>query len=299
MEVTTKSRAELKARFVKNSIPTETDFANLIDGLVNLQDDGVLKAPGNPLSIQADGENSGPQKVLNLYTSLKDANPAWSLSLNPRSDANNASSARPGFNLGDGSGASRLFIDRTSGNVGLGTITPGAKLEVNGSLTANGATALNGAVTIGSTQAPQPLTVSGSTTLNGNVGIGTPSPNAKLEVKGGQTILEQQAWQNAALVNLWANYEAGYNTTQYFKDSLGIVHLRGLIKGGIVSVNYNDAGLAFTLPVGYRPPYRQLHSVCTHPNAIGRVDITSDGRVIVLAGNNLWVSLDGIYFRVA
>ena len=156
MEVTTKSRAELKARFVKNSIPTENDFANLIDGLVNLQDDGVVKAPGNPLSIQADGESSGPQKVLSLYTSLKDANPAWSLSLNPRSDANNASSARPGFNLSDGSGASRLFIDRTSGNVGLGTITPGAKLEVNGSLTVNGSTTLNGNVGIGTAPIDNP-----------------------------------------------------------------------------------------------------------------------------------------------
>ena len=117
-------------------------------------------------------------------------------------------------------------------------------------------------------------------------------------MKGGQTILEQQAWQDAVLVNNWVVYDSSFNPAQYFKDSQGIVHLRGLIKGGTVSVDYNNAGLAFTLPEGYRPPYRQLHGVCTHPNAIGRVDILSDGRVIVQAGNNLWVSLDGISFRV-
>jgi hypothetical protein len=53
--INTKSRPDLKAYFVKNSIPTESNFADLINGLLNQKDDGVVKLANTPLSIEAVG----------------------------------------------------------------------------------------------------------------------------------------------------------------------------------------------------------------------------------------------------
>jgi cytoskeletal protein CcmA (bactofilin family) len=101
----------------------------------------------------------------------------------------------------------------------------------------------------------------------------------------------EEAWIVPAFMNSWTNYDTTYNPAGYFKDSLGIVHLRGLVKNGT-----NNTTI-FTLPVGYRPSNRELQAVQTNPNTIGRVDILADGQVTVVSGSNVWVSLDGITFR--
>lgn len=127
MDINKKNRSDLKSYFVKNSIPTESNFAELIDGMLNQKDDGIVKLPGDPLSIEA-GDPAGLQKVINFYTKLQDANPSWSLQLNPRTDPNAASKA--GFCVVDGAGAARLFIDKATGNIGMGTLAPIAKLDI-------------------------------------------------------------------------------------------------------------------------------------------------------------------------
>jgi hypothetical protein len=132
MEVNTRNRAELRSYFVKNSIPTESNFAELIDGQLNQKDDGLVKLPGNPLSIEAAGDNTSPKKALNFYRNFSDPNPDWTLSLNPRSDPNNAASAKAGFTISDGEGNHRLFIDRATGNVGIGLTRPATPLAIRG-----------------------------------------------------------------------------------------------------------------------------------------------------------------------
>lgn len=101
----------------------------------------------------------------------------------------------------------------------------------------------------------------------------------------------EEDWIVPAFMNSWTNYETTYNPAGYFKDSLGIVHLRGLVKNGT-----NNTTI-FTLPAGYRPSNRELQAVQTSLNTIGRVDIFADGQVTVVSGSNGWVSLDGITFR--
>jgi hypothetical protein len=121
----------------------------------------------------------------------------------------------------------------------------------------------------------------------------------KLIISGGIVEIEQEDWKDPPLANGWINYGDGYNPAEYFKDSMGIVHLRGLVKGGKPS---NESPPMFTLPEGYRPKYRNLHVACTYSNQVGsvrpgRVDILTNGDVIPLSGDKTWFSLDGITFR--
>lgn len=151
-----------------------------------------------------------------------------------------------------------------------------------------------------------------------------------------QYITQQEPWQTPTFQNGWVNYDTTYNPAGYFKDSLGIVHLRGLVKippvmksstpdmppsifpgGGWppgmfpgnmpplpvpVSVPVpitNDNNTIFILPPGYRPSNRELQAVQTNENAIGRLDVLTSGQVVVVSGNTGWLSLDGVTFRAA
>ncbi|MGZ4968097.1 MAG: tail fiber domain-containing protein [Methylobacter sp.] len=132
MDINKKNRSDLKSYFVKNSIPTESNFAELIDGMLNQKDDGIVKLSGDPLSIESAGDSTGLQKVINFYAKFQDANPSWSLQLNPRIDPNTPATAKTGFCVADGKGAARLFIDQATGNIGLGVVNPNGKLDVAG-----------------------------------------------------------------------------------------------------------------------------------------------------------------------
>ena len=130
MDISKKSRTDLKAYFVKNAIPTESNFADLIDAMLNQKEDGVAKTAGNPLSIEATGDAASLRKAINFYESFTDTNPAWSISLNPRINPTDATTSKPGFAISDPAGTNRLFIDRSSKNVGIGTVDPRGALDV-------------------------------------------------------------------------------------------------------------------------------------------------------------------------
>ena len=130
MAITTKNRKQLKAYFVKNAIPTEGNFSDLVDAQLNQAEDGVFKLPGEPLSVVAGpGEQ---RRALRFYSTYPAANPDWQISLAPAQDPGNPASVRQGFGVSDGAGQARLFIDRSTGNVGVGTNNPGDRLTVSG-----------------------------------------------------------------------------------------------------------------------------------------------------------------------
>ena len=116
---------------------------------------------------------------------------------------------------GDGTYATRLSIDGITGNVGIGTTGPGAKLDVEGGYARigytggpyldlyhiNGGTdlkytrigSLNGVMTFESvndayTAPSEHMRIDAS----GNVGIGTTGPGSKLQVKGADSVLLAQ-----------------------------------------------------------------------------------------------------------
>ena len=149
----TKSRQDLKAKFVRNAIPTEQDFKDLIDAPLNQSDDGIFRNSGEPLSIVAGSD--AQKRVLRFYGSPPGGAtaPDWLISLNPGQDPNDAATNRAGFGIADGAGATRLYLD-AAGNLGLGTNDPQAKLHVagggariEGDLTVAGTTAFTGAIT--------------------------------------------------------------------------------------------------------------------------------------------------------
>ena len=58
---------------------------------------------------------------------------------------------------------------------------------------------------------------------------------------------KQEDWITPTLLNGWTNPSASiYGSAGYYKDEVGIVHLRGYLSGGV-------SGVVFELPVGYRP----------------------------------------------
>lgn len=133
----TKNRSDLKSYFVKNAIPTEGNFADLIDSQLNQAQDGVFKPDGEALSVTA---APGDQKrVLRLYASYPAASPDWMISLHPAQDpANAATTGKSGLGITDGTGKTRLFIDAATGRIGVGTNTPQVALDVAGGAQANG-----------------------------------------------------------------------------------------------------------------------------------------------------------------
>ncbi|MBK7826423.1 hypothetical protein [Nannocystis sp.] len=129
MAITTKNRKQLKAYFVKNAIPTEGNFSDLVDAQLNQAEDGVFKLPGEPLSVVAGpGEQ---RRALRFYSTYPAANPDWQISLAPAQDPGNPASVRPGFGVSDGAGRTRLYIDPATGNLGVGTNNPTDRLTVS------------------------------------------------------------------------------------------------------------------------------------------------------------------------
>ena len=69
--------------------------------------------------------------------------------------------------------------------------------------------------------------------------------------------LTQEAWTAPTLLNSWVNYGSIYQTAGYFKDSEGVVHIRGVIKSGTTTAGTT----VFVLPVGYRPSAYEIYPV--------------------------------------
>lgn len=111
------------------------------------------------------------------------------------------------------------------------------------------------------------------------------------------SVASQEKWREVgatgqvAFQNSWVNFDSGATSTAgYMKDSLGFVHLKGLVKSGTIGQ------IIFILPTGYRPAGNTNYSVSSN-SAFGSVSITSSGNVTADVGNNAWVSLNGITFK--
>jgi len=148
-------RSELAEFFKKGLTPTEGNFKDLIYSGLNMADDGIQRVGGRSVAIQAGG---AAQEILSFYIT-DPTQPSWVISQNPLNQLSPTGPAgsKPGFNVADATGTSRLFIKDVDGNIGIGTIEPVAKLHIK-----QGDVIVEG----------------------GKVGIGTNSPVEKLDVAG-------------------------------------------------------------------------------------------------------------------
>lgn len=95
-----------------------------------------------------------------------------------------------------------------------------------------------------------------------------------------------------AFQNSWVNYGTGWASAGFYKDPMGWVHLRGLVKSG------TPPNVIFTLPPGFRPSVREVFATVSN-DLIGRCDVAADGTVIPAVGSSTWFSLSGISFRTS
>ena len=113
----------------------------------------------------------------------------------------------------------------------------------------------------------------------------------------------------------WTNFGGGNSTAAFYKDQLGIVHLKGVVvppnQGVTPSSPFKRE--IFRLPAAYRPQSTRIfpsvgHSVEDSQDvAQARVDVQSDGQVVLeedcatpsggCSGNTSYLTLDGISFR--
>lgn len=104
----------------------------------------------------------------------------------------------------------------------------------------------------------------------------------------------QQAWQNLTLLNSWVTSGAATHATPptpgYYKDSLGRVHLRGVVDNGTSTT-------IATLPVGYRPD-ANFNAGWLNSAGNSTIRVLTDGSI---QGDDAggYVILDGISFRAA
>jgi len=305
-----KSRAVLKSYFVKNAIPTEQQFAQLMDSMLSQRDDGVVRAAGDPLSIEAAGDNSSFKKALNFYNLLSDSDPAWTVSLRPRANPADPGTGRPGLSISDAAGNSRLTIDAATGRVGIGTVTPSEALEVNGRINVSGLTigpwpanpkayGFVGAASLNQAEEGNYALLQGTTgadvgttylnsptavhlrikntdrlvvTGNGNVGIGAVAPRARLEVAGG------------AIMPSWGNNES--SGILFPPDPAGGAGDRAWVR------YYPRSGESMTLEIGIsNDPDDHIALMPSGGVAIGGNDAGGYRLNIAARGTDLWQNL--------
>lgn len=116
------------------------------------------------------------------------------------------------------------------------------------------------------------------------------------------------------LFQRWQNYSPSYAEAGFYKDQLGIVHLKGVVTNP-QQQNYSDPvnQPIFRLPVAYRPAHNRIFASIGSENvdhwevAPARVDVNHDGFVVFVqdcndglancSANTSYFSLDGISYR--
>jgi hypothetical protein len=101
----------------------------------------------------------------------------------------------------------------------------------------------------------------------------------------------------------WTNYGLGsaeFNEVGFYKDSVGVVHLKGLATQDCGGYSDGAGSVIFVLPPGYRPAETEVQ-VTVANNTVNRINVKATGEVrpelAVGRDTGVWISLDGITFR--
>ena len=134
------SRAVLKTYFETGDVPTEEQFCNLIDSFISRIDDGVyiyevspdekrfgvgIEEPSYPLGVQSFGTFDG---LISLHDPKGTAE--WLMNMLPDTAPDRGLNFEQQTAKG---GITRLFLNGGTGNVGMGTLEPDEKLQLEDS----------------------------------------------------------------------------------------------------------------------------------------------------------------------
>lgn len=326
----TTNKETLKGYFKAGSIPKESNFADLIDSVLLIDGTGKVGigtvTPSGKLNISEpigtpatpavgtlifDHENNGGASSIVFRSKVNRGSDYGYIQFQDAATIGGAGESAL-LKIGIENDADDHIALLPSGNVGIGTITPLRKLEVNNAMRfTNDSNDKNDGV-IGTAPFNVGLNI---------VGINTDTNGRKISIWGsikqhqndsgnsfaGETTfagniaisgtINQDAWQDAALTAPWTDYGGGWAKAEFYKSKDGCIHLKGLVKGGLVGTTI------FTLPPGYRPT-GGARMFCVNTWSTGydfaRIDILIDGRVLaqkIPPGPSQWTQLDGIYFR--
>ncbi len=113
------NRETLRNYFRKGNLPTEQNFYDLIDSIINRVDDGMSKTVDEGLMLSPIGNS---EKLISFYKSIEDKSPAWSIDIN-KGDSNLHVKNRMG---------NSLVTIKPEGKIGINNSNPEEALDVNG-----------------------------------------------------------------------------------------------------------------------------------------------------------------------
>lgn len=190
------------------------------------------------------------------------------------------------YSTGNGETLQNALDDLQSGIDGVGS-SGGASTVMNSNLTSNRAVVSSGSGKIS--------TSSTTSTQIGYLSTVTSDVQSQIDGKASKTL---PSWTAPVLQNSWVNYGGAYQASGYYKDDMGIVRFKGLIRNGL-----GTAGTTlFTLPVGNRPLSDLVFNCISNNGGVATpiaIEVSSLGVVKISSFNagTTWLALDGISFR--
>ncbi|GAA5037929.1 hypothetical protein GCM10011506_35720 [Marivirga lumbricoides] len=119
------NRETLRNYFRKGNLPTEQNFYDLIDSIINRVDDGMSKTVDEGLMLSPIGNS---EKLISFYKSIEEKSPAWSIDIN-KGDANLHVKNRLG---------NSIVTIRQEGKIGINNSNPEDELDVDGIIAQKG-----------------------------------------------------------------------------------------------------------------------------------------------------------------
>ncbi|MDE1462116.1 hypothetical protein [Spartinivicinus poritis] len=177
-----KNRDDLKGRFKDGDKPTQSDFENLMDSYINQLDDGISQPEGNdvPLKVNAMPANAKVLDFADEHGAIE-----WGVST-----AN-------GLTIKDNMNENRLFIKQTTGEVGVSTASPSARLHVARSVQGDNGVKIDGPVSVELTST-ELLTVKPNNLINPVLSV---DEQGKLATKGNIETESDLVVSGSAVIN--------------------------------------------------------------------------------------------------
>jgi hypothetical protein len=199
--------------------------------------------------------------------------------------------------------SNKMYIDGTSGNVGIGTTSPSAKLHVAGGeirVDAGQAVTLDIANSMYLVGASNQLRLynGGNPVVNittgGNVGIGTTNPAEKLSVNG--TFSSNSLWTVSAAISFWGGYPTAYGGLTWDTGQATVYATSGnklylASNGSSPDMTIDTSG---NVGIGTITPVSKLH-VLLNGNTSGGPTGNVASFQNSSAGNSAYISLFGAY----